>query len=94
MKKHSPCSILKKHYPCSINNTTYKINNLLFEALSLKLINKLFIEADKKEKAEIKKYVRNLTLGVEKLTASTIENLVIKELIDKDIKEKLNNSNI
>lgn len=84
----------KQHYPCSINNTTYKINNLLFEALSLKLINKLFIEADKKEKAEIKKYVRNLTLGVEKLTASTIENLVIKELIDKDIKEKLNKSNI
>jgi hypothetical protein len=80
---------MKKLYPFSINNTTYKINSLLLEALSLKLINKLFVNADRKEKAEVKKYVRNLTLDIEKLNTYTIENLIIKELLDDKLKKGL-----
>lgn len=85
---------MKKLYPCSINNRTFKINSLLLEALSLKLINKLFVNADRKEKAEVKKYVRNLTLDIQKLNTYTIENLIIKELLDDKLKKGLEKLNI
>ncbi|UXC30735.1 hypothetical protein N3114_12630 (plasmid) [Aliarcobacter butzleri] len=84
---------MKKAYPCSINNTTYKINAFLVEALSLKVINKFFNQASSKEKAEVKKYIRNLTLDIEKLNTYIIETIIIKDLVDIRFKKELEKLN-
>ena len=80
---------MKKAYPCSINNTTYKINAFLVEALSLKVINKFFSQANTKEKAEVKKYIRNITLDVKELNTYIIETIIIKDLVDIKLKKEL-----
>nr|WP_032072644.1 hypothetical protein [Aliarcobacter butzleri]AHG28743.1 hypothetical protein [Aliarcobacter butzleri] len=80
---------MKKSYPCSINNTTYKINAFLIEALSIKVINKFFNKASSKEKAEVKKYIRNLTLENQELNTYLIETIIIKDLVDAKLKKEL-----